>query len=351
MVFYLDTGVFQDNAARMQIQRLKVHCPHKSKGCSWTGDLSDRSSHLRLCPHSIRSCDYCSDRIQVSELVKHIETCPKAPVSCQYCNSTWPRDKLDNHRDKHCPKAPVKCPNSCHDDSLIREAISMHCSNECSRQPVPCPLESFGCLDKIPREDIPTHVKECALEHLSMLALLVLEQSKEIDSLKRLLASQRQSLTSMENTCYPLQPRFTWKIDDIKGRIKMAQTTPKSPPIYSPAFYTGEGGYKLGLCVYPAGDSNHECMSLYFLVMRGPFDDILPWPFQRPVCLLLINCRGGPNLVKEFYPDPRLHYFKKPTEPRNVGFGYSRFIPVVTLLNEEAGYTSNGSIFIRVMVS
>lgn len=346
----VEGGVFQDNAARMQIQRLRIHCPYKLKGCKWTGDLSDRNSHLKMCEYSIRECDHCTLVVQVSQIDTHYEVCPRLPLTCEHCHGIYPRNELESH-DAKCSKAPVHCPNGCN-KSLVREVISTHCTLDCPQQPVSCPLENFGCVDKVPREEIASHVKGCASEHLAMLALLVLEQSREIDSLKKMLDSQHNTITSLEQTCYPSQPQFTWRIDDIRGQIKsiQAKSKPHLHPLYSPAFFTSEGGYKLGLCIYPAGDNNHDCLSLYFVIMRGPFDDVLPWPFQKRVCLFLINCRGSPDIVKEIYPDSRLHYFKKPTEPRNVGFGYPKFMPLSSLLNEESEFVANGALFIRVIV-
>ena len=99
-------------------------------------------------------------------------------------------------------------------------------------------------------------------------------------------------MKDLETTLYPLSGQFTWRIGNIADRIKSAQAgDPANSVIYSPAFYSGEGGYKLCLCVYPAGDHNHGFLSLYFVVMKGQFDEVLPWPFQRRVFLYLLNCK------------------------------------------------------------
>ena len=345
-------GVFQDNAARMQIRRLKISCPHKSKGCSWTGDLADKLSHLRLCPHSIRECLYCATPTQVSLMTNHLEVCPHRPVSCQYCTSVCPFDKINDHY-KDCPRKPVPCPNGCPQTSVPRNDVQRHCEFDCPRQPVACPLERFSCKGGIPREELSNHIKTCALERISKLSLLVLEQSDEIKELREKVKEQSEAIASLQWTSYPSSPQFTWRVDGIRDKIISSQSSTSShlSPTYSPPFFTSEAGYKLSLCIYPAGDNNQGFLSLYLIVMRGPFDDILPWPFQMRVCLFLVNTRGGHNIMKDIRPDPRLHYFKKPTEPRNVGFGYPKFIPTSTLLGSDSEFVSNGALFIRVITA
>jgi hypothetical protein len=184
--------------------------------------------------------------------------------------------------------------------------------------------------------------------------MAVLRQNQEIDKLTSIVEKQQQVITELQDKCYPCQPQYTWKIDDIRTKIRSAQSKPNSSqqqqPIYSPAFFTHEGGYKLRLCIFPAGDNNHGGLSLYFVIMKGPYDDILHWPFQKRVCLFLVNCKGGPNIVKDIHPDPRLHYFKKPTEPQNVGYGYPKFVPLSALLSGESDFVANETMFIRVIV-
>ena len=348
-------GVFQDNAARMQIRRLKILCPHKAKGCGWTGDLADKLSHLRLCPHSIRECPHCGTPTQVSLMSEHLEACPHRPLTCRYCKGVWACNEMDGHY-KDCSRIPVPCPNACSQAPVPKNEIPRHCEEDCPRQPVSCPFERFGCKGGVPREDLPAHTKTCALEHLSNLSMLVLKQSDEIGDLRKKVKDQSEAIASLQCTSYPSSPQFTWRVEGIRDKIIACQSSPGPNshlhPLYSPAFFTGEGGYKLGLCIYPAGDNNQGFLSLYLVVTKGPFDDILPWPFQMRVCLFLINTlRGGHNIMKDIRPDPRLHYFKKPTEPRNVGFGYPKFIPLSALLGSDSEFVSNGALFIRVITA
>lgn len=52
-----------------------------------------------------------------------------------------------------------------------------------------------------------------------------------------------------------------------------------------PAFYTSRYGYKMCLRVYLNGDGTGRGthLSLFFVVMKGPNDALLRWPFNQKV--------------------------------------------------------------------
>lgn len=59
---------------------------------------------------------------------------------------------------------------------------------------------------------------------------------------------------------------------------------PYSPPNPA-AFYTSRYGYKMCLRVYLNGDGTGRGthLSLFFVVMKGPHDALLRWPFNQKV--------------------------------------------------------------------
>ena len=59
-------------------------------------------------------------------------------------------------------------------------------------------------------------------------------------------------------------------------------------------------------------------LSLFFVVMRGEFDNILQWPFTHKVTFKLINQAGGRDIVDTFQPDPMSSSFRKPKSDMNV---------------------------------
>lgn len=75
-----------------------------------------------------------------------------------------------------------------------------------------------------------------------------------------------------------------WKIRDYKRR-KQDAVAAKTLSLYSQPFYTGYFGYKMCARVYLNGDGMGKGthLSLFFVVMRGEYDALLPWPFKQKV--------------------------------------------------------------------
>lgn len=75
-----------------------------------------------------------------------------------------------------------------------------------------------------------------------------------------------------------------WKIRDYKRR-KQEAVAAKTLSLYSQPFYTGYFGYKMCARVYLNGDGMGKGthLSLFFVVMRGEYDALLPWPFKQKV--------------------------------------------------------------------
>ena len=78
-----------------------------------------------------------------------------------------------------------------------------------------------------------------------------------------------------------------WKIREYKRR-KQDAVASKTSSLYSQPFYTGYFGYKMCARVYLNGDGMGKGthLSLFFVVMRGEYDALLPWPFKQKVTRL-----------------------------------------------------------------
>ena len=344
--------MFPDMAAKRHINSLKVKCHHFKDGCIWTGDVVDRKTHSKTCTYATHNCPSCGIVLKVFDLENHQAVCPKRLYDCKYCKKKVPLCDMDMHFAK-CDKFPIPCPNNCPSPEISRVLMPSHLQNDCSYALLSCSMEAFGCTEKVRRYEMSAHLEKCAVKHISSLAEVVLKQQRTIAELSESLDQCKLSLSQLQSTCYPSHGQFTWKVDDIRRKIQAAQNGTLQTPdsfLYSPPFFTGEAGYKLCLCIYPAGDNNQGCLSLYFVVMKGPYDEILEWPFQKHVRLILINGRRGHNIVKDINPDPRLHYFRRPKEEKNVGYGYPRFIPLQRILSDDSEFVSTDSIFIRATV-
>ena len=58
------------------------------------------------------------------------------------------------------------------------------------------------------------------------------------------------------------------------------------------------------------GEGTH--FSLFFVVMRGPYDALLRWPFQQCVTMTLLNQSGGQHASSTFHPDVKVPSFQRP---------------------------------------
>lgn len=141
-----------------------------------------------------------------------------------------------------------------------------------------------------------------------------------------------------------------WKIRDYLRRKEDARTG-KTISLYSQPFYTGRFGYKMCARVYLNGDGvgKGTHLSLFFVVQRGEYDALLPWPFKQKVTLMLLDQENGTrNLVDSFRPDITSSSFKRPTSEMNVASGCPLFVSHSIL--ETPTFRRDDTIFLKVVV-
>uniref|UniRef100_H3CA66 TNF receptor-associated factor n=1 Tax=Tetraodon nigroviridis TaxID=99883 RepID=H3CA66_TETNG len=141
-----------------------------------------------------------------------------------------------------------------------------------------------------------------------------------------------------------------WKIRDYKRR-KQEAVAAKTLSLYSQPFYTGYFGYKMCARIYLNGDGMGKGthLSLFFVVMRGEYDALLPWPFKQKVTLMLMD--QGPlkkHLGDAFKPDPNSSSFRRPVVEMNIASGCPLFVSQSVL--ETGSYIKDDTIFIKVTV-
>ncbi|XP_007439301.2 TNF receptor-associated factor 5 [Python bivittatus] len=146
--------------------------------------------------------------------------------------------------------------------------------------------------------------------------------------------------------------KLIWKIMDYKIKKKEA-IEGHSLSIFSQPFYTSRCGYRLSARAYLNGDGlgRGTHVSLYFVVMRGEFDSLLPWPFKQKVTLMLLDQSGKKNHICEtFKADPNSSSFKRPEGEMNVASGSPRFVAHSVLENAKNTYIKDDTLFLKVMV-
>ncbi|XP_069112334.1 TNF receptor-associated factor 3-like [Argopecten irradians] len=141
-----------------------------------------------------------------------------------------------------------------------------------------------------------------------------------------------------------------WKLKDY-GRRKRDAINGKTLSLYSQPFYTSKYGYKLCGRVYLNGDGTGKGthLSFFMVVMRGDFDALLPWPFQLPVTMKLLDQNGTrQHIAEHFMPSGTSNSFKRPTTEMNVACGVPCFVLHSKLETET--YLKDDTLFPRIEV-
>ena len=132
---------------------------------------------------------------------------------------------------------------------------------------------------------------------------------------------------------------FSWRIDSFSEILKEAKNGEKQR-IDSDPFYikteTESFGYKLKVYIYPNGTGNAENthLSVFITIMKGEYDAILPWHFNKKVKITLIDQQDDPDqrenvtceIVAKNVPN-----FARPKTEENTGRGFHHFIPRLKL--------------------
>jgi len=161
------------------------------------------------------------------------------------------------------------------------------------------------------------------------------------------LSEQDMQIQMLEATSY--NGDYVWKIDHYSRRYDEA-VSGKTPSIYSPPFYVGRFGYKVCARLYPNGDGNGKGthMSIFFVIMKGEYDALLPWPFNQKVHFRLLDQDKIHDVLDAFRPDPNCASFKMPTSDMNAASGCPTFVSHSEL--RQGGFVRDDTMFIKVTV-
>lgn len=161
------------------------------------------------------------------------------------------------------------------------------------------------------------------------------------------LAEHDLKIQMLEATSY--NGTYIWKIDEFSRRNHEG-IIGKTPSIYSPPFYVGRYGYKVCARVYPNGDGMGKGthLSLFFVIMKGEYDALLPWPFRQKVTFKLQDQDRQQDVTDTFRPDPNSSSFKRPTSNMNIASGCPLFVSQQVL--QSRSYVKDDTLFIKIVV-
>ena len=199
-------------------------------------------------------------------------------------------------------------------------------------------LEFSAVMQKI-RDDI-TGVRSALAEKCVMITGKVTGLERRVDSLESRAAPA---------VVHSYNGTLLWKIDDYE-RKRQDAINRVNTALHSPPFYSAQGGYKMCAKIYLNGDCDQagSHLSLFFVVMRGEYDNLQTWPFQKKITMMLFNQGDGEHEIKTFHSDPESPSSKRPTSDMNVPSGFCLSMPFDNL-NDHL-FIKDDVMFIKIIV-
>ncbi|NXU52256.1 TRAF2 factor, partial [Turnix velox] len=318
----------------------------------------------------------------------HVKTCGRSKVPCRFgivgCAEVVENEKLAEHESKCLAEhlymllsfvlslkagsgdlKPLPALSSAQNNNPLLAANSLCSESELSRS-----LELLGRCEALERKTVTFENIVCVLnrevERVSLTAEAYSRQhridqekietlSNKVRQLERSIGLKDLAMAEMEEKIRNMEAStydgvFIWKITEF-ARKRQEAITGRSPAIFSPAFYTSKYGYKMCLRVYLNGDGTGRGthLSLFFVVMKGPNDALLRWPFNQKVTLMLLDQNNREHIIDAFRPDVTSSSFQRPITEMNIASGCPLFCPV-SVMEAKNSYVRDDAIFIKAIV-
>lgn len=389
------------------------HCPFmltECPACKGLVRLGQKEQHSEQeCPERSLSCRHCRAPCCWADLKAHHEVCPKFPLTCNGCGKKKiSREKFQDHV-RTCGKcrAPcrfhaVGCPELVesekrqeHEAQRLREHLAMLLGAVLEAEHLPggsgplgqskgpweagrpgpgvelskaeellqrcealerktATFENIVCVLNREVERVAMTTEACGRQHrLDQDRIETL--SNQVQQLERSIGLKDLAMADLEQKVHDMEAAtfdgvFIWKISDF-ARKRQEAVAGRTPAIFSPAFYTSRYGYKMCLRVYLNGDGTGRGthLSLFFVVMKGPNDALLRWPFNQKVTLMLLDQNNREHVIDAFRPDVSSSSFQRPVSDMNIASGCPLFCPV-SKMEAKTSYVRDDAIFIKAIV-
>ena len=254
---------FHDKRLQRSLYAFEVYCSHKQEGCEWKGELGQLDNHINLSPQPD----------------KQLEGCEYSEIECIYCSELIKRCNITIHKTKDCRKTFIDCD-----------------------------FHHVGCDVRLPRKDMPAHLNENLVTHMSLQAasyskllashsgLLTALQEKvnKLESENETLKHQLSRLQVTSETANTHQNTGIPTLSYVEFTMENFKHWKQTDHWYSPPFYSQTRGYKFCLAVDANGhgDTKGTHVSVFAHLMMGEFDDHLKWPFRGQITVQLVDQEG-----------------------------------------------------------
>ncbi|XP_074871839.1 TNF receptor-associated factor 2 isoform X2 [Carettochelys insculpta] len=367
-------------------------CPERSLNCKYCKLLfyfPDIKAHDAVCPKFPLTCEGCGKKkIAREKFQDHVKSCGKCKVPCRFqvvgCTELVENEKLLEHESKCLDEhlymllgfvlsLKAEAGDSKHrpthasmrdssvlltPSSLCSEAVGPECLDLLRRcealERKTMTFENIVCVLNREVERVSLQAEAYSRQHqldqekIEMLSNKVRQLERSIGLKDLAMADMEQKIRDMEaSTCDGV---FIWKITEF-ARKRQEAIAGRCPAIFSPAFYTSRYGYKMCLRAYLNGDGTGRGthLSLFFVVMKGPNDALLRWPFNQKVTLMLLDQNNREHIIDAFRPDVASSSFQRPITEMNIASGCPLFCPV-SRMEAKNSYVRDDAIFIKAIV-
>ena len=334
-------------------------------------------------PYQVPCCGkkYCQSCIQTIKIKNK---------SCPTCNTEGFSNFPDTGHKQSLYGLKVRCSHQkdgCEwtgelrqlDEHLNTDPLPEKQLDGCRLTIINCDFHHVGCAVKLPRQDMPEHVRTSVHRHMSLMvtghmtlasAHSILENDHaNLEKDHKKLVEEHKSLSSnsvqlckyeeLKDNCAEIKTdnqQLRNKIEALEVLIRSPLADPPRTETihivpsdgivmdnfeqhkrdndewYSPPLYTHPQGYKICLCVdangWGTGEGTHVTVGVHF--MRGEFDNSLKWPFRGSILIQLVDQNGQPNDIRTIvYNDSmpieecsRVMYGERATG----GWGFGKFL-------------------------
>ncbi|NXF30536.1 TRAF2 factor, partial [Nyctibius bracteatus] len=402
---------FGDAAINKEISELRVHCV--TLGCSWSGIMKNFEEHQSLCEYALIPCHTgCGHMVMRKKLADHLENgCVNNVTVCQKCKRSLSSSEYQvrtflipfnwyviifflfffqqNHstpliNKDGCRFSEVGCSFRGSKEKIKeheKSAVGAHMLLllQHIKQLKASLCAAVKAADGfIPQSELNLENKLHVFENIvavlnkevesSNLEITAFRRQSELDQniirglelkiaeLHRCLMQKDAGLSSLHKSLLFSEQAsydgvFLWKITDV-GRKLQDSVTGRTVSLYSPAFYTAKYGYKVCLRVYLNGDGTGKGthVSLFFVVMKGDYDALLPWPFRHKVTFMLLDQSNREHIIDAFRPDLTSASFQRPVNDMNVASGCPMFLPLSKLQSPKYAYVKEDTLFLKCII-
>ncbi|KAM8934305.1 TNF receptor-associated factor 1 [Pelodytes ibericus] len=179
---------------------------------------------------------------------------------------------------------------------------------------------------------------------------------QQVVSLQRALSVKEMAFSQLSTHMHNLEQTtydgiFLWKISNLMLKCQDA-ISGRTVGLYSPAFYSAKYGYKVCLRIYLNGDGAGKGthVSLFFVIMKGEYDTLLPWPFKHKVTFMLLDQSNREHILDAFRPDMESASFQRPVTDMNIASGCPLFCPLSKLQLPKNPYIREDAMFIKCII-